>query len=83
MKILKFYAPWCGPCKQQGEFLSKVTGVEVQDVNIEEDDILQEVHRVRSVPMMVLLDDKGETLREFRTLTKTEDIQEVVDFYTK
>ena len=64
MKILKFYAPWCGPCKQQGEFLSKVTGVEVQDVNIEEDDILQEVHRVRSVPMMVLLDDKGETLRE-------------------
>lgn len=83
MKILKFYAPWCGPCKQQGEFLSKVTGVEVQDVNIEEDDILQEVHRVRSVPMMVLLDDKGETLREFRTLTKTEDIQQVIDFYTK
>lgn len=83
MKILKFYAPWCGPCKQQGEFLNKVTGVEVQDVNIEEDDILQEVHRVRSVPMMVLLDDEGETLREFRTLTKTEDIQEVVDFYTK
>ena len=83
MKILKFYTNGCGPCKLQGEFLSKVTGVEVQDINIEEDEDTPIKYRVRSVPMMILLDDDGEVLREFRTLTKTEDIQQVIDFYTK
>lgn len=83
MQLLKFYAPWCGPCKQQGEFLKGVTGVEIKDINIEEDEDTPMMYKVRSVPMMVLLDDDGETLREFRTLTKTEDIQQVINFYTK
>ena len=61
MKVLKFQAEWCGPCKS----LSKVIENYYKgDVVIEEIDIDQNREKavemgIRAVPTCILLDDNG------------------------
>lgn len=59
MKVLKFYADWCGPCKALSQVITnagdKVT-VPVEAVNIDENIMLTQQFQVRSVPTMVLVD---------------------------
>ena len=61
MKVFKFYAEWCGPCKVQSQIIKaagdKIT-TPVVDVNIDENIALATDFEVRSVPTMVLVDDK-------------------------
>lgn len=60
MKVLKFYADWCGPCKALTQVINnagdKVT-IPVENVNIDENVFLAQEFKVRSVPTMVLVDD--------------------------
>lgn len=80
MKILKFYASWCGPCKVQTEILEKLEGVEIQniDIELEENDDLVMEHKVRSIPKLVILDDEGNKVKEFVGLTQLETIKEAL-----
>ena len=63
-KLLKFSASWCGPCKM----LSKVMegqdlGVEVKEVDIDEEYELAQQYQIRGVPTLVLLEDDKEIKR--------------------
>lgn len=60
MKVIKFAASWCGPCKMLSNVLEDYKG----DVKIEEIDIdnHQEVairYGVRGVPTCILVNDEG------------------------
>ena len=57
-KILYFSAPWCGPCKQFGPVMDRIsqTGILVEKVNIDNVPALAAAYNVRSVPTVVVVD---------------------------
>jgi thioredoxin 1 len=63
MKLLKFYAEWCGPCKVQSKIIKDAGDkikVKVEDVDIDSNVSMSVDFNVRSVPTMILVDDKTE-----------------------
>lgn len=79
MKLLKFYADWCGPCKQQSKLL-KDFPIEVQSINIEEEEELTEKYNVKNLPTLILVDDNNNELTRFHGLTQPDKI---VTYYEK
>jgi thioredoxin 1 len=63
MKLLKFYAEWCGPCKVQSKIIKDAGDkikIKVEDVDIDSNVSMSVDFNVRSVPTMILVDDKTE-----------------------
>lgn len=66
MKVLKFYADWCGPCKALSQVVKnagdKIT-VTIEDVNIDENLFMAQNFKVRGVPTLVVVDDNENEIR--------------------
>jgi len=62
MKVLKFYAEWCGPCKAMTQIIKnagdKVT-IPVEEINIDQELMTSVEYGIRSIPTMVILDENG------------------------
>lgn len=59
MKILKFYANWCGPCKSQTQLIKSLGDqltVPVEEVDIDNNVFLSAQFNIKSVPTMVMVD---------------------------
>lgn len=65
MKVLKFYAEWCGPCKSLSSVIENYyTGdVPIESIDIDSNMDMAAQYQVRSVPLCVLLDDNGNELK--------------------
>lgn len=80
MKILKFYADWCGPCKMLSQTIEKYyTGdVEIESVDIDKDQESAIKFGIRGVPTCVLIDDNGAELRRVSGMMMIDDFEKFI-----
>jgi thioredoxin 1 len=81
MKVLKFYAEWCGPCKVQSQIIKnagdKIT-TQIEDVNIDDNIFMATTYQVRGVPTMVLVDDQEKEIKRHVGVLKEAELIEWV-----
>ena len=82
MKVLDFYADWCGPCQMLKPILEEVEkehpDVEFVKVNIDEQQEMAEKYEVMSIPTLVFLNDDDEIVETFVGMKSKQDIEKVL-----
>ena len=80
MKVLKFSASWCLPCRVLEKSLNRlgITDYESIDIDTDEGSELVNKYRVRSVPTLVKIDEEGITL-DFQSGSKSD--KEIKEFF--
>ena len=74
-KILYFSAPWCGPCKQFGPVMDRIsqTGILVEKVNVDNAPAVAAAYNVRSVPTVIVVSSTGNEIgRSVGMLSETQ-----------
>ena len=71
--IVKFGAPWCGPCKAMIPILKDVEenhNIKVIDIDVDEDFELASEYKIRSIPTLHYYKDGVKTDSTVGTVTK-------------
>ena len=77
LKVVEFFAPWCGYCKKQEEGLKNMDKVWVGQVNSDDNPELAIRHGIHSFPTFILFKD-GKEVERFSGLRKKEDLMNIV-----
>lgn len=81
MKLLKFQASWCQPCKMLTAALKDLElPFDVTEIDIDEDMDTAMKYGVRGVPTLILLDDEGkQVVTNVGSLTKQQFIDKFLN----
>lgn len=76
MKLLKLQASWCNPCKVLSNTLKNCNlGIEVQEIDIDDNPEITSKYKVRGVPTMIIVDDEGNTVSTLVGVKTKEEIE--------
>jgi thioredoxin 1 len=66
MKVLKFYAEWCAPCKGLTMIINGAKdkiNIPIEEVNIDDNVFMATEFNIRSVPTLVIVDDQENEIK--------------------
>ena len=80
IKLLDFYADWCGPCKIMDpvieEIVKELEGkIEFEKINVDQDTAKAQEFEVMSIPTYIVLKDSKEVGRKIGVTSKTDLLQ--------
>ena len=79
---MKFYSPCCGQCRVVArEFKDNPINVPIEDINIVEEPEIADKYNVKSLPTILLLNDKEEVLETWHGIVKSEVINNKIKEY--
>lgn len=77
MKILKFQADWCEPCKALTKLIEEIdTKIEIEVIDIDKEPLTTTKYGIRGVPTLVKIDENGIVDR----ITGYKDKKQIEDF---
>ncbi len=63
-KVLKFWAPWCGPCKQLSVKMKSISSpLLIEEVNVDEQPHIASEYQVMGIPTLIIVEGKQEISR--------------------
>jgi len=77
LKLIEFFADWCGFCTRQEPILEELDKVWVGRVNTDENKEIARKYKISSLPSFVLLKD-GEVVDKFSGLHSKFDIMNII-----
>lgn len=79
MKLLKFYADWCGPCKMQSKIIEsagdKIT-MPIENVNSDDNVMMGITYNIKSLPTLVVVDDQYNEIKRHVGLMPEKELVE-------
>ncbi len=82
-KVIKFWAPWCGPCRMYAPTFTKVAEKFKDQVQIIEVDVDQDTeglageYKVRNIPFTVMVREDGSVVSKVGVLTE-DQLEELI-----
>lgn len=80
MKIIKYGADWCGPCRKLSKILNE-SGVDYEEVDINENPEILESKEITEIPYVEVLDDSGKIILTYKDGFTSEILEELKKKY--
>jgi thioredoxin 1 len=79
MKVLKFSATWCGPCKMLARNLEDVnTNIPIENIDIDDHQDTAVEYGVRGVPTMIMIDENN---NQVKRLVGMQSLKQLEDWF--
>lgn len=80
MKVLKFFAEWCAPCKMLSKTIEDANiKHELVDIDIDKNNVAAAQYGVRGVPMCIVVDEAGNEVRRKSGMMTKEQFEQFVN----